>query len=1480
VDVEDALRGNGDGDTLMEKKLDLVKQIIKCIPRTYRLINIALVLSLLLQFMPTAAEITLHVPAPRWPRFTAETIDTPPFAFEQAAFRSVDLSFPVGTTSIRADGGLDITKTASANVVNQGGLLVYTLLITNNTGLNLENIVVTDTVPLNTTCLDIFSSAQWFSSLSLCQNGEAKWRMPTLFGDFLPDGSTARLTYTVRVDQPLPNQFQIVNEAGSYGVTAEEQGNPVNTFFDPGPQSITTTVNAPNWLLQKTVVPTPTVSLGGVLTYTITLTNNGALTTSGPYTITEVLPDNTQLSANPDGGVANNGVITWTLTNPLVPGEGTQVSFSAVVTNAIPNGWPIVNATYLVTGGNVFSPAIGTPITVTALTFDLSKSVIPAGTLKAGQSLTYTIYYTNSSSFPASNIRITDTMPVSVTGPLTIDAPGATVVDDVLPTLVFTRDSLVSGSGVITIVGQVLTSPWPTQALSFTNYVSATVGGSSLLFADQVTSFAGPADPFEASYFADPPVTVINNPITITAIITDPYGNPILDGTPIVFSTSPALGSIPPTTSQNGQAISVLNSTTPGTTTVSMGVGPGVVVTYTAALLEISKTVDQALASPGDTLIYTVTVTNTGDTTATNVVVTDMLPLDVTMVGTDPPIAAGAFPTYTFNLPDIPPFGIAETLQITVTVNLNAPDATLFVNQAGVTARETTVSPTASATTTLQASAFAIFKTGLPANATAGDTITYTVSFTSNGTIPVIGLRITDTLPLSLTGVNIISNVNGLTEEAAPFPNRVFSLSTPFSGTGVITIGGQLVTAPWPSTQLPVTNRVTATIDVNPTIFSDVATIIGSSGPPFTMTLVATPVITQVGNTIVITATMIDQYGNPIVDGQTVSFSSDLAGSSFTSPNPTLSNNGLANALLTSTNGGQALVTAQVGGISRTTVVTFTAPSLAITKTSDRDLVAPGGTVVYTIVVSNTGDTPLTNVSVTDFLVSTELLFVSASPAPASVAGQTVYFSPFTLDPGLTRTLILTATVDPGAISGLILDNTAVVTATEIPGMVQGTKTVETVFAALNIAKNVSPAVVLAGEMMTYTITYTNNNALPATNIRITDTLPAAIAANPTIDPGGAVVVDGTPRTLVFNRDVLAPFTTDVITIVGQVITSPWPASGLNLTNLVTATSDLDAMGQTAQVTNQGRPNLATALTITANPISTIVGNNVAVSVAVTDQYGNPVYDGTPVDFAWSLSGPPPASATTTNGVATTNLSSSVAGTVVVTATSGSAVDNVTITFTEPAARQVYLPLIQKSTAPSALPVDLVVDLIEVSPPNPNTGEPVVISVTIRNTGTALAGRFWVDLYITTQPVSPGVNQLWSDFGPLGVAWLVPGLDGGQSLTLSNLNPNDYSNPTACENYSRFTPAQVGACSWPANSHSFSSGGTYYVTAQVDAFDEDLALGDGNIVEVDETNNVYANPLTISVTPLGRGDSAAPERPVYEPIIPGAPRSPLRQVVD
>lgn len=86
--------------------------------------------------------------------------------------------------------------------------------------------------------------------------------------------------------------------------------------------------------------------------------------------------------------------------------------------------------------------------------------------------------------------------------------------------------------------------------------------------------------------------------------------------------------------------------------------------------------------------------------------------------------------------------------------------------------------------------------------------------------------------------------------------------------------------------------------------------------------------------------------------------------------------------------------------------------TVTATKTADPSTVSVGNNVTFTIVVTNPGDTPATNVTVSDPLPSS-LTFVSASATQGSCSGtSTVNCSLGTLAPSASATITITARAD------------------------------------------------------------------------------------------------------------------------------------------------------------------------------------------------------------------------------------------------------------------------------------------------------------------------------------------------------------------------------------------------------------------------------------------------------------------------------------
>lgn len=165
---------------------------------------------------------------------------------------------------------------------------------------------------------------------------------------------------------------------------------------------------------------------------------------------------------------------------------------------------------------------------------------------------------------------------------------------------------------------------------------------------------------------------------------------------------------------------------------------------------------------------------------------------------------------------------------------------------------------------------------------------------------------------------------------------------------------------------------------------------------------------------------------------------------------------------------------------------------LSVIKADNPDPVMAGNDLTYTITVTNTGPNDATTVVLTDTLPS-GVTFVSASPGCSFAAPNTVICSLGTIPVGgFVNVTIVVQPNTPGVIT-----NTAEVTAAENdpdPSNNQVSEDTEVQgIADLSIAKTDQTDPVVVGQDLSYTLVVTNNGPSPATNVVLTDTLPAGV---------------------------------------------------------------------------------------------------------------------------------------------------------------------------------------------------------------------------------------------------------------------------------------------------------------------------------------------------------------------------------------------------
>jgi len=226
----------------------------------------------------------------------------------------------------------------------------------------------------------------------------------------------------------------------------------------------------------------------------------------------------------------------------------------------------------------------------------------------------------------------------------------------------------------------------------------------------------------------------------------------------------------------------------------------------------------------------------------------------------------------------------------------------------------------------------------------------------------------------------------------------------------------------------------------------------------------------------------------------------------------------------------------QVNASDSATTHAISEPSISIAKAADQEEVYAGYDLTYTLVVTNTGNITLNNVTVRDPMINMIAYLNLAGTEEVAVvfsddrAPLTFHLMQLMLGFGHNigtlgvdeyATLTFTVTVDADVYGGTVLNNTATVTGvpTSIASCDVGPAVSDADSASvrvisepdISIVKSVGEAEVYAGDDLTYTLVVTNTGNVTLHNVIVTDSLTAVL---PYLSSGGTV-----PVTIVFSGD-------------------------------------------------------------------------------------------------------------------------------------------------------------------------------------------------------------------------------------------------------------------------------------------------------------------------------------------------------------------------
>ena len=194
--------------------------------------------------------------------------------------------------------------------------------------------------------------------------------------------------------------------------------------------------------------------------------------------------------------------------------------------------------------------------------------------------------------------------------------------------------------------------------------------------------------------------------------------------------------------------------------------------------IALVKSVDKTFATIGDTISYTITLSNPGNVASQNVIFTDILPEGTTFISGTLINELGTQqignPANGIQIGNITP-GIAVSITINVLVT-NIPSINPISNFSSVqfehvvdpsqpAVSQTNVSNAVS--TTINSAILITTKTVDKSIISVGDTLTYTTTITNTGNTPATNITFTSAIPPSTTFIPDSVTINGIQQHGA-----------------------------------------------------------------------------------------------------------------------------------------------------------------------------------------------------------------------------------------------------------------------------------------------------------------------------------------------------------------------------------------------------------------------------------------------------------------------------------------------------------------------------------------------------------------------------------------------------------------------------------------------------------------------------------------------------------------------------------------
>jgi len=628
----------------------------------------------------------------------------------------------------------------------------------------------------------------------------------------------------------------------------------------------------------------------------------------------------------------------------------------------------------------------------------------------------------------------------------------------------------------------------------------------------------------------------------------------------------------------------------------------------------------------GEILTYTIDVSNLGPSDAQNVVLTDIIP---------PEITGAEFSTnggITF-IPWPGSFNIGTLLnQETRTILIRGTVASVapgfITNTAEVTSTTPDPNPSNNTSTSVievnestQEADVGVFKSVGLNPVPAGGMAVFPIRVSNFGPADAQNVVLTDAIPPEITGAEFSTDggstfspwpgsLNIGTLPAGETINVLIRGTVSLSATGIISNTAEVSsTTPDPN---PSNNTSTVDVEVIAPVEADISVVKTASPNPVTPgeVLTYTIVVANAGPNDAQNVVLTDSIPSSIIGPE---FSTN-GGGTFSSWPGSL-NIGTLPAGQTRTILIRGTVSPSATGvIANTAIVTSSTPDpnpgnntstadvevipvvgeadISVVKTVSPNPVMPGGVITYTLVVSNAGPNAAENVVLNDNVSSSIIGPEFSTNGGGTFNPWTGSFNIGTLPVGSSRTILIRGTVSQTA-TGCI-NNTAIVTsATPDPNLLNNTSSicveVEAAVEAADISviKTAIPNPVTPGGVLTYTLVVSNAGPNAAENVVLTDNIPSSIIGPEFSVDGGATF---NPWTGSLSIGTLPAGTSRTILIRGTVSSS---AAGTitNTANVISTTPDPNPSNNTSTVNTEvaavpGEADISVVKTASPNPVA------------------------------------------------------------------------------------------------------------------------------------------------------------------------------------------------------------------------------------------------------------------------------------------------------